>query len=362
MSLATRIYLILVAVLFGAWVGWRVLGTGLLGGAETIYATDSAYFLRHAHELRESLRGRIVVSDPDGGRARGGRSAAIPEGALEVRVRARDLSGDVAVERTAPVDRWGVFEVSGLPLGSAEVAVRLTGGEALVRIERVPVDDGAVRPDPRIDPIDLGGLVTPFELSFTDPLGNPVPSGSLVWRPSVWEPDSEAPFRGVATIEDGTAAFLSTSEIVDVVPLVAGLRAELVPGASLGEEVRLGPGAGVDLVLDGPLPDPEEWKLLVHLEPIDPPEERGLLGQVPPAVTLLPAGAVDGTGHAWLPVLDGGRYSLTWYASRARRRTAPTIRIPDVEGPIEVVAAAGPQAVHRAFPMSVFHRRVAASE
>ena len=141
-----------------------------------------------------------------------------------------------------------------------------------------------------------------------------------------------------------------------------GLRREVDHALESGDEFIVGPGAAVDLATDGPLPDGDEWKVLAHLEAVGGDSDEDPLASVRAEVSTLAATRVDENGRARLLVLDGGAHRLTWYVSKARRRTAPTIRVPDPGGDIEVIAAAGPQPVRRSFPMGEFLRRLNATD
>ncbi|MEO1698332.1 MAG: hypothetical protein AAFU73_13620 [Planctomycetota bacterium] len=357
MSLPTRIYLALIVAGFGAWIGWVFIGGAARAARPVTYASDPQYFLRHAHLLRGSLRGRVELAPTEDGD-----EVRIPEESLRVSVRARSRDGRVAVERFAPIDRWGVFEVTGLPYGWADVRVELGVGGELARVDDVRVRREARDLDARLDPIGLAGSVTPFELRVVDALGAPVEEGRIAWRAADWSDDSSSPFVGVAQVAGGRARFLSTSDLVDAVSLVPGLRADVYPAVAPGEELVLPPGAGIELFVEGPRPDPDEWRVLAHVESTSPIDVDAPLANVRAEGLPLPATALDEEGHAWLPVVLGGPYRLTWYVSKARRRTAPTIRVPDPGGDIDVVAAAGPQEFRRTFPMGEFLRRVNASD
>jgi len=355
MSLPTRIYLGVCAVAFAVWLGF-IVGTER---SAPPYASDPSYFVAHASELTETLYGRVVYDAPSGA------DEGVPEGALVVRVRGVDLDRRIAVERTAPVDTGGAFEVRGLPLGTAEVAVLLGGATALATVEDVLVDDSRWRLDPRVDPIDLGGLVAPFEVVLQGPAALGALEGHLAWRPAAPTLDAGAPgFEGLAFVRDGRARFLSTTDHVDVVPLVPGIRRDVEPWVASGDAIRVGPGAILDLAVDGPRPDPATWRVLAHLEPVaSAAEDLGaLLGGAATSVPRHATGALDEEGRARIPLVAGGRHALRWYVSREGVRITNTVRIEDPEGPLEIAHTGGVQAASRAFPMDEFLARLSARE
>ncbi|MEL6715523.1 MAG: hypothetical protein AAFP86_17215, partial [Planctomycetota bacterium] len=275
MSLPTRIYLALIVAGFGAWIGWVFVGGAARAARPVTYASDPQYFLRHAHLLRGSLRGRVELAPTEEGA-----EVRIPEESLRVSVRGRSRDGRVAVERFAPIDRWGVFEVTGLPYGWADVRVELGVGGELARVEDVRVRRDARDLDRRLDPIALEGTVTPFELRVVDALGAPVEKGRLGWRAVDWSDASATPFMGVAQVVEGRARFLCTTDLVDAVSLVPGLRADVFAAVAPGEELVVPPGAGIELVVEGPRPDPDEWRVLAHVESTSPIDADASLAHV----------------------------------------------------------------------------------
>lgn len=361
MSLPTRIYLAVVAIALALWLGFTV-GTDR---AAPLYASDPGYFLAHSGELTETLVGRVALADA--GRAGDGERADrdVPEGSLVVRVRATDLEGRVAVERTAPVEPSGRFEVAGLPLGTAEVAVLLGGRAELVEVAGVVVDDSLWRLDPRLDPIDLAGLVAPFGVEVRAPAGLAPVAGHLAWRPAAATLDGDRqPFDGLARVEDGRARFLSTTDRIDVVPLIPGVRREIDPSVQDGDVLRVGLGAIVDLAVDGPRPDPEAWRVLAHFEPTTAAaaDLGGLLGTAAGTVPRHSTGKLDGEGRARIPLLSGGPHVLRWFVSREGARIGATLRLDDPGGAFDVSAGGGMQAVRRAFPMDEFLAQLSANQ
>jgi len=361
MSLPTRIYLAVAAIALALWLGFMV-------GADREappYASDPGYFLAHSNELTETLVGRVVFSAPAGEGDGARPDVDVPEGALVARVRARDLEGRIAVERSAPVEPSGRFEVTGLPLGTADVAVLLGGRAELVEIGGVVVDDSLWRLDPRLDPIDLGELVTPFEVEVRAPAGLPPAAGHLAWRRAAATLDGGGrPFDGLARVVDGRARFLTTTERIDVVPLIPGVRREIDPSVADGDSIRVGLGAVVDLVVEGPRPDPEAWRVLAHVEPTTGAgaDLGGLLGSAAGTVPRHATGQLDGDGLARIPLLTGGPHVLRWFVSREGARIGATIRLDDPGGAFDVVAGGGVQALGRAFPMDEFLAQLSANQ
>ncbi len=356
MSVPTKIYLVVVAVVFVVWMGVSTFVAAKDTGPRFI--TDMGYLLDNSERFTAILRGRVDVRDVDG------RPIAPPEGTLVVDVRARDSAGTLAVRRIGSVQPDGVFEVLSLPHGLATVSVQLGGGETIWEREDIVVG-GAGTLDPRIDPIDLGDELFFFEIDVRGPSGAPVTSGQLAWRKvGTQKPGDDVTFDGLAPVgAEGQARFFSTSAVVDAVCMVPGARTELFEELYLDSSIDLGPGIAVDLKVAGELPDAGRWSLRAVLTPVElaPKIElsgQGLLGGEGRSElgTSIYAEVDAGTGRALIPLARGGSYRIRWDALRARRHRFDTLKLPEGEI-IDVPTGPGVYQVESTFPIDAFLRK-----
>lgn len=341
MSTLTRIYLAAAGLTALAWAGYSTLGP--TRAAELDYRFDPAYLIHHKSELRGYLGGRVDV----------GEGVEIPREGLFVDVRAADSSGDLAVRRLAPVAADGTFEVSGIPKGHARVAVELGSAEVIWECKDIVVGGPGVV-DGRIDPIDLRGRVFPFELTFTDPDGEPVVDGEFLWRPLAG--DSEDVHFGTPTsIRGGQARFLATASMIDVISLVPGASVEFFEGVRAGQTIHLGPGTTAEIHVVGDLPDPQHWRVYALLVPMELTPKLPMAKRGRSATEAVMFAEVDSNQVASIPIARAGRYRLLWRMQHVRRQNRRPETIEDDAGlDIELEHAAGVVALERRFPMESF--------
>lgn len=356
MSLPTRIYLGLTALLIGGWFLWSLAGPGGVGLSRADFRSDPDYLLHHAGKLRLGLGGRIQVRDAIGD------PVEIPPGSLTVVVRAE---GEVAVELSDNVGPDGAFEILGLPEGEATVSVELGAGGVVSTIEGVRLA-AHLPQDPRLELIDLTGIVFPFTLGLEDTAGAPCPAGHVAWRPSLaLAPADGGTFGGVAVVRGGRARFLASADPLDVVSLVPGCSIEVFEMATAGDRLALGVGTTVELTVTGERPDPGEWSLRAVLLPADGQGAAAThfdptLGAAVQRVWRNPAGELDGEGRARIPVLtQEGSFVLRYVARKTRRGSNVEFTLPDgSDQPIALVDAMGTVRLERPFPMDGFTARL----
>lgn len=339
MALPTRIFLVLSMCLVVLW-GW----TSTRHARSLEFRTDAAYRLLHASERRGALQGRVEIGGLD----------EIPEGALFLRIRAVDTEGKIAMEVSAPVEADGTFEGFGLPIGTADLTMELGVGEVVWEARGVAVDSLGSE-DPRIDPIDLSGLVSPVELHVLGPDDRPVESGRVAWRRSAGSTE-DVTFGSVVPVRDGRVMLLSAEEVVDVVALVPGARPEIFEGVADGSELMLGPGSVASVTVTGPRPDPEKWILHVLLHPVELDPTFEVLGAAAPTVGGTLSGQLDAEGHAEVPITFPGTYDLRWFAEEARRGVSRTVKVAGDHPPVHVEPGDGWVDVAVEFPLDDFVR------
>lgn len=344
MSAPTRIFLAVIALFALFYGGYSALGPSR--AAEFDHRFGPSYPFPHSSELRGYLNGRVEV----------GPGVQIPKDGLFVDVRAADEGGDVAVRRLVHVSSDGTFEVLGIPKGFARVTVELSSAEIVWEASDVVVGDlGAV--DERLDPIDLGGSVFPFELAFAGPNGELVHEGQFLWRPLAGASD-DVLFGLPTAIRGGVARFLATAEMIDVIPVVPGACVEFFEGVRTGQTVHLGPGTTAQIQVTGELPDPAEWRVFAMLAPVELTPELPMASRGRSATEAVVYAEVDAAGSALIPVTRAGRYRLHWRVHHARGRSRNPIVFGDDQGSeVTLAHAAGHVLLERRFPMGPFRRR-----
>ena len=358
MSTPTRLYL-----------GFVVLAALAWAAASTFGPARDPYDLRGFGRLQSAtvgctLHGRVLLTS-----GLHGSLAELPPESLIVKVRAIGTEQEIVIEASEYVEPDGDFEVHGLPAGRARVSVQLASGEVVFEEEDIPVSRSPRRIHPRLDPIDLTGRVTPFEVFVIGPNGYPARDGEVAWRPSGSATEDVVTYGGVANISDGRATFLAAGDIVDLIGLVPGAVVELFEYVQAGDEIRLGLGTELEVHVDGDLPDPRRWSVRAFLHPIElvPEIDFGEAGQgpEPPGVGSLTAildrdnAAVDCPGVLTIPVVRGGRYALRWFVVPASGELSGAVTLHDVAGEIELPSEAGTVVIERRFPVELFARDVA---
>lgn len=372
MSTPTRIYLFFVAIALLCWLAISNLGTpsqrpvSLFG--------DPEFPGRSTRDFAGALLGQVRletagVPDADG-LVRGGVPFEIPPGALFVAVRAKNIRNGTTVIYNREVDPSGAFEVRLLPEGTADVTLMLGTGDVIHEVKDVKIQKRQVL-DPRLNPIDMTGVLMPFSLRVLDATGERAQTGAIAWRPSGGATD-DVTFGGVVPITDGRADFLVLAPYVDAISLVPGAAVELFDTVQSGQELRLGPGTVLRLVLEGEVPDPTKWIVRPFLHPIELSpaldfghHSFGSGGDLRPGEEALAAEVAEdpdtGTVCAKIPVVRGGRYELRWNAEAvgvSRRRHA-TYSLSGGRQEIVLPTSGGEVDVTCAFPAREFAGKTA---
>lgn len=345
MALPTRIFVVAAMALVIAW-SWYATSSASRAG-DLRYHDDPAYRLLHARHTSGVLRGTVTL----------GEGLAIPEGALVVRVRARDDSGAVAVADSVAVSPDGTFECFRLPVGRADLTIELGAGEVVWEAEGVAVDQVGVS-DPRLDPVDLSGRVVPVDLVVLGPDDRPVDGGRLAWRRASGHGE-DVTFGSPVPVNGGRAVLLAPVDLVDVVALVPGAAPEVFRAVSTGAELRLGPGTTVRVRATGDRPDPGTWSAQVVLHPLELEGDLEVVGAAAATVGGTVSAVLHEDGTAELPLVFGGRYQVNWFVERQGAATLAGLKL---QGGEEIVAgsAQGYVDVDCAFPLDAFARAASA--
>ena len=155
-----------------------------------------------------------------------------------------------------PVERDGSFGSDSLEPG--EAGLRVSGFrmlQPLVEIHGLRILPGETERDPRLQGIDLRGMLMDVELTLLGPAGDPVADAQVMLRAG---PDASEVAGNHASDRRGRVRILGLRRPLTADISHPGLRAVRVPGIAADRTIELGPGLPVRLrlVRDGTLPDP----------------------------------------------------------------------------------------------------------
>jgi len=224
------------------------------------------------------------------------------------------------------------FEFRGLLPGSYTLRAFLEHGwEPVFDVSAIVVRSGEATLDPRLDPMDLRGLLRSFEIRVADETGQPVSIGMAAW---VSKPGTSTARKVAFT--DARFFILSAAPSVDLEVGATGFRTTRLSAVDGPREVILRMGITVRIRMRGAfVPDPPA-RLRVALAPeigegrAKPGLEPGaglalnLEGMEPALLEKLRAfndcswfdGVdLDADGAAVLEVAGPGRYQVHWYTA-----------------------------------------------
>lgn len=201
----------------------------------------------------------------------------------------------------------GTFFLEQLAPGEVDVEVTIPSWpEPLVRIRGVAVEGGVLRADPRLAHLDLTTAIHRLDLELRAADGAAIPVGSLGF-------ESPGGTSGKVAFNEGSAAFLAPTPIVDLELVAPGFRPQRFEGVQTGQRLVLERGIPVRVRL------PDDFEL---------PGPRTTL-----SLQLLPA-RMNNPDPAQVVYADDGSRSDSW----GRRQYATSVEFVAVR---EVTLAVG---------------------
>jgi hypothetical protein len=177
-----------------------------------------------------------------------------------------DPPGESNDADTIHPDADGSFEFPAMRSCTSTIVVRLAGEEPpLATIEGVRTIAGRTARDPRLDPLDLRGIVHAINLKVVNDDDAPITDG---WaRVLTTDPASNPPAQ---VIVDGRVQLLARTESADIEVWSPGYALAQVPGAQDSQRIVLHRGFPVLLELDPDVPlPPAGTTLFIRLLPCD---------------------------------------------------------------------------------------------
>lgn len=343
MSRPTLLFVLLALALTGVW--WLGSEAGPVraaeapGGWRTVQPSDEA----------GDLVGRLLLDE------------GVPARELSVRIEARLANEVRPTLRHLPLDvaEDGRFWSPPLPPCRADLVVRL-GDEELLRLEGIDVPPRGSSEDPRLDGIDLRGLVNVFELELFDAGGEPVSRGLVGWR-SADPARGRTPYADSEPVRDGRAVIHTSHPWIDVVVVAPGVPRHELHGLSMGRELHL----------------PTAWPLRLELPPGVRPEEDGvrvtaLLTRPEPEIRAAPRAEIlaealrdgpearfeDGVAEVRLPA--PGAWELEWVVLREVDYGLDRLELGGEPVRLEIEPGSRGDPVRPSFPLESYRAELAA--
>jgi hypothetical protein len=126
------------------------------------------------------------------------------------------------------------------------------------------IEPGVTSHPAGLQPLDLGDVIRPIDVTVAESMGLPVPHASLM---ATW--DLRGKFVATNADEEGRARFAIGSEPVDLVVRARGYRPMVLARCVEDRRVALRPGIPLALTLRDLPPLPEGLQVTLRLEPID---------------------------------------------------------------------------------------------
>lgn len=236
--------------------------------------------------------------------------AEIPPNLLRVRLGTKPAIAQVQPNR----DPWeqepasdGSFAFEGLTVkGETQTLEIKSAGVVLLRFDSFQVTTESDPPDPRLNPLDLRGMLDRISIEVRDDTGAVATGASVTLR----DPRRQSPPRR-RTVEDGRAIFIARAGGHEIEVEKAGFRRVVLSDVRGNQVVHLQSGLSVRAVLDGPahLP-PTPYGLVVALHRDDPPGPARIDGW----------GRFEAREEVSFRALSAGPHDVVWYLESGNHR------------------------------------------
>jgi hypothetical protein len=202
----------------------------------------------------------------------------------------------------------GQFTFEGLLATPAKIAVMVQDQVVPVaEVDSIRVRDAGEAVDPRLDPLDLRGILQLLSIDVLDDASRKCSGATVVLS----DPIGRFGDRGRAT-QDGRATFLAPKGVYDVDVDLAGWRRAHLSGVLGSQTVQLKKGSPVRVILDGSGALPASPYRLVVALLVDVPQPRSVVDGM---------GAFAGGRETTLLASSPGLHEVAWYLENGSRQT-----------------------------------------